>query len=267
MPTKTFTIDTVLQDNRGAYWATNDMWDPIKMNKKSRFVGTGAQATALITSPQRGQCVFVTATDATFTKADKHYFRNSANTSYVDNVWTNTEYTNTVPAYTTNLSTLPADGNNSIRHYTMLTLPTTYRFYKATHLEIIAYCDSTSGQEFWMGADLLDSETPTATFTQLVVWSAYTNNNSPFNTINTIKVRAGSDILKAGDILGLWINTKGAASGPSRIYGTNATRYNRTETFVEVSVTPFAINKTFDVAWSTTASFLPGIKLYATGWN
>src|SRR3990167_9514609 len=148
----------------GTEWETSDNFEPSRLNQKTRFVGKAIQATNLITDPQVGQCVFPTSTDGTFT-SNKTHFRNSADTAWIDNEFSNTEYTNTVD--TTTLK--PVDETlDDVRSYSFLTLPSTYRFYLITHLEIeVASAFDSTGQYVW-GVDLVDSETPTSTHTPLV---------------------------------------------------------------------------------------------------
>ena len=252
----------------GLEWSSNDLWDPARLNKKTRFVGTGEQATTFITDPVVGQCVFSTETDATF-QIDKTHFRNSADSAWVSNKLTNAEYT-TSPDDTNviNYTTGSPDSNN--RKYQFLTLPSTYDIYLITHLEVVFYevfIDGTGTFSAMWGVDLVDANPPTKTYAPLVALAQgpVTHTDiTPTDQYITFKRKCMSKPLKAGDILGIWINTTRTAGGDSwKIKAANdlGTKYYRTETYT--TTPPTAL----DATWSTESQRTNAIKVYAQGYK
>ena len=245
----------------GTEWETSDNFEPSRLNQKTRFVGKAIQSTNLITDPQVGQCVFPTSTDGTFT-SNKTHFRNSANTAWVDNEFSNTEYTNIVEASVVNLQ----PGIVNTRRYKFITLPTTYNFYLITHLEILVQTrNGTFGKVVW-GADLIDSDPPVSIHTPLISISPSISPGTDYGP-TVSKFRVSSKPVKSGSVIGVWYNkdVAGGAAGDFRIGSatTTATEYNRNEN-VNTSEIP---GTAFSLAWSTqTGVYLNDIKVYAKGY-
>ena len=242
----------------GTEFETADNFDPIRLNQKTRFVGKAIQATNLITDPQVGQCVFPTSTDGTFT-SNKTHFRNSADTAWIDNEFSVTDYSNTHDVTTLNSVDESLDDRRS---YSFLTLPSTYRFYIITDLEIdVASATGASGS-YVFGADLVDSETPTSTHTPLIcIAPSYSIGAGIPRT--TIKRKVSSKPLPAGAVLGLWINADFTGSSNFIQFGAStalSTVYNRVETINSSPPTAF------NAVWNTSSAFKPGIKVYAKGY-
>lgn len=174
----------------GLEFSTGDLFDPAKLNKKTRFVGSGTQATNLITTPQTGQMVFCTSSDSTFTK-DK--------ISVYDGSWITPKYTES------SQQSLGTAGNENAsiasKVYNFVTLPTTEKFYIITGFQVKR--DSTAGNVI-CGADIVDAIPPVSANTTQVATSNVRNLTSAGGTLEDFTVVA-SKAIPGGTNLGIWI--------------------------------------------------------------
>ena len=240
----------------GTEWETNDLFSPIRMNQKGRFVGTGTQTNSLISSPQIGQCVYATDTYGSFTQSNKTYFLDHLQTSWVNNTWGSTEWTDSggsSPNLNVNAS------NDDRRYYRFVTVPSTYKFYIITHLEIQHSSGGPAANiTFQLGADLVNSATPT-TNSQLISISPWVSFAHPDAT--TTKLNVSSKTVKAGDILGLWVNGTFSGSNNWTFYAASGT-----STIYYKSATCLTVSGTVSTdTWSTETNYIPSIKVYAKG--
>ena len=241
----------------GTEWDSNDVFDQTRMNQKTRFVGNATQATNLITSTQAGQIVFPTDTDATFTKADKTFVRNSANSAWLSNVHTKATYTD--GAGTGSNYTITTYGAG-IRHYSrFLTLPSTYDFYIITSFTFRAASGATGGS-FMIGCELVDADPPTKTSLPLVAWSTLLTLGAGAGETSYTR-KASSKVLRAGDIIGIFVMV---SSGVAALTISGLGTSNNSTRNTGYSSTPAL---TTDVAWVDLGSIDPDIKITAEGFN
>jgi len=253
----------------GGVFDSNDIFDNIRMNQKSRFVGTGEQATTFITSPQVGQIVFTTESDGTFT-VDKTSIRNAANSAWINNVNSNGDYDNDLEGGTTTAVSWKTSGGNEVinmRTYTMLTFPTTYDFYIITHMElwIRDVSDTSTGFQTQWGADRMNANPPTNDHTELVALAQCSDITSALitNTYTNFKRKCASKIIRNGDHIGFWANAT-ITTGEAQAYGRyTGTRYYRDETFT--TTPPTAFGATFNTFASGEG--IPRIKIYCKGFS
>ena len=205
----------------GTEFETADIFDNIRLNQKTRFVGTGLQATTFLSSPQIGQTVYCTETDATFTK-EKLGIRNSANDTWLINTLAETSRT---------LGAVGTGGENwneqNTRHYEFHTLPTSEKYYIITSMAVAM---DTDFAKIVMGVDLVNATTPTIDHTVLVALSQW----KQVDSLNgTVTLSCASKVIKGGTIIGAWCNYVDTAGGSvSAIRATTAaTSYRKAETW------------------------------------
>lgn len=182
----------------GTEWETGDNFEPIRLNKKTIFVGTGEQATNLITSPQIGQEVFCTENDATFTHDKISVYSTSS-------AWV-TPNLDEIAEAETGVQSTGASGSGTRKYYQFFTIPTTYKFYVITGLEYRA--GATPGNVL-MGVDIVNANPPTLAHSMLVAL-ARQHTGSALNTLYRVN-EISSKIIRGGTILGYWC--QGAAGG------------------------------------------------------
>jgi len=186
----------------GTEWETNDNFDWIRLNKKTNFVGTGQQATNLITSPQIGQAVYSTESDATFIK-DKFAFYDSSETWVCPHTAESSEQNSGDTS-----SAVAASGTNA-RTYVFFTLPTTEKFYIIT-----GYTSKSRGTSgvITIGTDIVNANPPTLDSTPLVAVSREYTTSGVSDEEFTIREIASKPI-RGGTVLGTWIATPTAGVG------------------------------------------------------
>ena len=238
----------------GTEWETNDIFDPTRLNQKTRFIGSSTQISTLILSPNVGQCVFSTSTSGSF-QTNKKYWRNSAN-----DAWLDMEIEDTAYGPSQSDASIPITVQDT-RHYALLTLPSTYKFYIITSMTgVFATGPSTSGL-FHMGVDIFNADPPTFNHSPLCSISQTVSISAGTNT-DSYNRKCSSKVLPSGTVLGIWINM--VKSGPNDItFGSESigtARYTRTETFTETP--PTAINSAI-----TTTTGTPSYTLNTIGFN
>lgn len=196
----------------GGIFDSNDIFDPIRMNQKTRFVGSGLQASTFITSPQVGQMCFSTANEGlTFPPAQNYSFlkekittRNSAGTTWkVPHINTSTEYTD-LDTYTS----LAIDEN--VRYYRFVTLPTSEKFYiihSITDVKFGADVSDTPGTvTYQFGIDLVESTSPTINSSLLVGISPQSSVSVPAWGGGNVTVSQNiiTDPIRGGSVIGVW---------------------------------------------------------------
>ena len=218
-------------------WATADTFDRTKLNRKTRFVGTGEQATAFITSPQIGQQVYSTESDATFT-IDKLSTYNSSSAWVcpdIDAVDGDTGADN------------GGLGGNAVnvRYYKFFTLPTTEKFYVITQIDWFE--DSASGNVFG-GVDVVNVNPPTINSSLLAaVMPQYAAAGGAGAEINSPVYQ--SRILRGGTVCGAWLNSSTGSTFRRKTSG-EGTNQSKNETYTS---TPKLANTT---TWNTSGSSL-----------
>src|SRR3990167_4002187 len=178
----------------GTEYETGDVFEQTRLNQKTRFVGTGEQATNLITAPQIGQQVFSTENDGSF-------HDNKLATYLSTSAW---EYRKYVEHDEESVGSLTGEDTNSAantRYYRFTTLPTDYKFYIITAFEYGSM--NAAGASVYMGADIVDSATPAINGTSLVAWSRLDNPAS--DTTNYKLTNVTSKLIRGGTLLAYWI--------------------------------------------------------------
>ena len=197
----------------GLEWSSSDLFAPSRLNTKTRFVGTGLQASTFITSPVAGQMVISTATEGvTAPPAENYSFlkgklttRNAANSAWKIRHTTKSSTTTVVHANSTNVA------EDRYGYYTYLTMPTSEDFYLFT--EITTRFGSDVGSPagtvtYQFGVDLMHSTNPTIAGVTLL-------GITPQNTITveswdsggayvTVAEKILTDPIPGGSIVGIW---------------------------------------------------------------
>lgn len=231
----------------GTEFDSNDMFDPIRLNQKTRFIGTGEQASNLITSPQTGQMAFITEDYSGF-KHDKLHVRDSTNASWV--------YANVDEQSEENVGDQSTGANGSLtkKYYNFTTLPTTYKFYIITGLE---YRAGSTPANVMMGVDIVNANPPTNNHSVLVAL-ARQHTGVVLNTLYRVN-EVSSRLIRGGTILGYWCQGSAAAA----IQGNNVLDgYYKDDTY---STTPAYANIT---AFQTSGLIeFPSLKMYYRGYS
>jgi len=189
---------TYIRDHyhQGIEFADDNKGNIPKLNQKTSFVGTGQQITNLLTTPHAGQKAYSTETDANFVK-DKWFFRNAQNSDWIKPVINSNEII--LGQIVGNSGGMPPGQ----RTYTYITLPTTYKFYICTRIDVV---DSATTSSAMVGMDLVESETPftnsDSDSTQLVVITPVITTGSGGGNILTII--PSSRMIPGGTLLGVW---------------------------------------------------------------
>ena len=229
-------------------FVTADTNFPDKLNRKSLVVGNSTQLTNLKTT-YPGQLVYSTSTGGVFTSGQT-YKRNSANTTWVLQAYHVSEELNSTPVTDDNQSSII---NN--RYYAYHTLPTDYKFYIITGIEWKN--GSSVAGNIMTGVDAVDADTPTLNSTPLLALGqeATQTGTSAVQRVSIIS----SKLIKAGTIVGIWINGSGAGlfryqtiSSANRIK--NIAGYDATPSFSDNS------------GWSASTVGIY-LKLYYIGYN
>ena len=213
----------------GTEFDTADEFNHTRLNQKTKFVGTGEQATNLITSPQIGQQVLTTDSSGVFT-ANKISIRNTA-----DSAWNNSLITETSAQTLGGLGTDFVDfdfNGDDTRWYDFVTLPTTYKYYILSTLSIVVGTNN-STMEVQMGVDLVNANPPTNDNTTLVGLCRKYDVADLVGGAPTITLPIAGRIMRGGAVLGLWVNRKESGAGDALLYGDtpSGTIYSKAETF------------------------------------
>ena len=239
-------------------FATDDTDYTAKLNRKTRFVGTGAQIDAL-TNTYAGQIAYCTSSNVNF-NADSYYIRNAANSAWVEHH---------SPIESIELSSSPLGWSNTggtalgtaKRWYNLFTMPSTDRFYLITGIEWRN--GGTLGTSVLCGVDLIsDTPAPDATPTKA---------SSVLMGITPLTAQSGADALqrsslitcnpiRAGSSVGIWISTNNS-TGNFRYLDTGYTGINKS---VAYTATPPTADST---AWGTDANFIVYLKAYYVGYS
>lgn len=208
--------------NDALEFATDNTDFTDKMNRKSVFVGTGAQINSIVT-PYPGQYALCTLTGSGFT-ADTIYERDSTNTIWIlkkllgSVAGETSEYSNetAVP----NLQTTMANS----RRYLIFTLPTTEKYYIITGIEWKN--GSVAAGNTMAGVDLLNADPPTLNGVSLVAITSQVANTG--NDAIQRNSRIVSNLIRGGIILGAWISI---ADSAQNYWYSSGTQYAKTVTY------------------------------------
>ena len=229
-------------------WATADTFDATKLNQKTRFVGSGLQATTFLTSPQVGQMVFCTSSDATF-KADRLSTYTSASAWSTPKLVEQTEETAGTTPVAGNLNTV------NYRNYMIFTLPTTYKLYAITGVDFRS--GSVTPANIQIGVDIVDSTAPSlnssmlcALFILYATSSATTNYNIPVTGVV-------SNLIRGGTICGAWVS---ASASNAVTLVTGATGYRK---LIAYAPPNYADSNT----WESNTAYTAALKIYYRGYN
>jgi hypothetical protein len=238
----------------GTEWETNDIFDPTRMNQKTLFVGSSTQISTFVTSPNVGQCVFSLNTSGSY-QANKKYYRNSANDAWLANEIDDTSYSSTQSDNSIGITV------ENVRHYALLTLPSTYKFYIITSISGSFSTGAFTTALCHMGIDLFNADPPTSSHYPLIGISQSIS-VSAGAAKSTYNRKCSSKIIPAGTVIGIWLNM--VRTGPNSIHfyseAIGTPRYTITEVFTETPGT--AISSAI-----TTTTGTPFYILYATGFN
>lgn len=237
----------------GLEWTTNDLWDPARLNKKTRFVGTGEQATSFITSPQIGQMIFSTESDSAYHHDKLAVYGSSS--AWISPKLDEVAYSDTATADAT-----LATSSTERRTYRFITLPTSEKFYIITKFSVNV--GVVAGDKVTVGADLVDANPPVETNKMLVALGNEITTTAVNEWLDTTNVT--SRPIRGGSILGIWgitDNTHGAPislikriSGTTTNYVEPITVYTSSPGFARTSVL------------SSTGSGTPAINVYYKGY-
>lgn len=228
----------------GTEWETGDIFDNIRLNQKTLFVGNNNQQT-LITSPQSGQRCFLT-NNGTYHK-DKFLTRNAANDTW--------EYPTFVESTEYSTGSTVSGGNDVIttrRMYgTAFTLPTTEKFYIITGIQFYTAADAGT-KNYIVGVDKVDAIPPTISNTPLVALGAAL---SVAQNIDKRNSQISSTAIRGGTLLRSWMETDA-----TRYTGADAgTNQTKTQSY---NATPQYANNTSFGSLNTTR-----LKTYYVGYS
>lgn len=234
---------------------TADIFDPERLNKKTRIVGNDLQITNL-QNTYPGQFAYCIVTGATFTQ-DESYVRNSDNDEWIAKDWVNEEYT----AVNGRDNQLVLNGTNADRrHYSIFTLPADYKLYLITHLELIVTKATATTASMVMGVDLLDASPPVIENNPLMALTRMYDIEAGSGQI-TVKLPCVSLPIPAGSVIGAWMNAT-ATGGANVIFrsGDIGAGNMRVETFTASPAMAFSAS--WNSGWDDA-----GIKIYARGFS
>ncbi len=237
----------------GLEFDSNDSPDAVRLNQKTRFVGTGAQISGLSTT-YAGQEAFCTSTGSGFT-VEKVYTRDSTNTSWVEqytvtDVITETAEQNSTPVTDGADFTVTAGH----RYYAFFTLPTTEPYYIITAIEWKN--GATVAGNIMAGIDAVDADPPTLASTPLACLAIEVAQSGTSTTQKNSFVASNS--LRGGTVLGAWVS---CSSGTATLREQTGLGSQNQQKATAYSATPNASENT---AW-TTATARKYIKVYYRG--
>jgi len=233
----------------GTEWETADTFDTARLNKKTRFVGTGEQATTFITSPQIGQTVYSTESDSTFIK-DKLAFYDSSS------AWVCPHITETSEQTLGDTSGTGGGLTSGRKNYRIVTLPTTEKFYIITD---ISFREGNTSGNVLLGADLLESTTPSVSSAPLVAVARIYNSSGTTDLV--VKVpNVASKIIRGGSILGIFVVQATGGQALGVVGDTNL--YYRTES---IDTTPQFIDS--NAISNDAGAIRPALKIHFRGYS
>jgi len=186
----------------GLEWATNDLFDPTRLNKKTRFVGTGEQANTFITSPQVGQQVWPLEDYSTTFKHDKIHIRNVANDTWLNA--TVDEQAEGSIGTSSGAQQRSLSGDRKYCRDTSYVLPTTEKFYIISAIE--AKWGQPGSEVMMAGVDIgtFSTNTMRTLLVALTPAKAYST--------GVTKMKCMSRVLRGGTTLYPWASGTGSSN-------------------------------------------------------
>jgi hypothetical protein len=226
-------------------FASNDNFDPIKLNQKTTFVGKSSQV-AFIT-PQSGQQLYITTSEDSAYPPTRFVTRNSAN-----DTWEFPEITESSELSSGSTSSGGNTLGNGQRRYNGdggLTFDSTYKFYIITGLE---YRTPNSGAStFVLGVDVINAGLASTPLAAIAAEKLSPSNDTVYKI-----TEVSSRVLYPGTVVRSWVQFTGTTI--SGLSGSDA----NSKTVAYSATPPFSNNN----AW-LGASTGPAIKIYYRGYS